>query len=125
MKKVALLAIASVMMVGCSSSLDVPVTLVKGQTTVKQVEEILGSPQAQATLSNNKLIYDYTSSHTTRDITTGVLLWWQFLDNHVLTLCDKEGKNCEVFKAKKDEDAKSLRVIFEDGVVSDAKLLDL
>lgn len=124
MKKVALLAIASLVMAGCSSSSDVEVTLTKGETTVQEVEDLLGSPQSQATLGN-KLIYDYTSSHTGRDVTTGLLLGWQFLDNHVLTLCDKGKKNCQVFKAKEDEDAKSLRINFENGVVTDAKILDL
>lgn len=124
MKKVALLAIASLVMAGCSSSSDVEVTLVKGETTPQEVEKLLGSPQSQATLGN-KLIYDYTSSHVGRDVTTGLLLGWQFLDNHVLTLCDKGKTNCQVFKAKEDEDAKSLRINFENGVVSDAKLLDL
>ena len=124
MKKVALLAIASLMIAGCSSSSDVEVTLTKGETTVQEVEDLLGSPQSQATLGN-KLIYDYTSSHTGRDVTTGLLLGWQFLDNHVLTLCDKGKKNCQVFKAKEDEDAKSLRINFENGVVTDAKILDL
>ena len=124
MKKVALLAIASLMIAGCSSSSDVEVTLVKGETTPQEVEKLLGSPQSQATLGN-KLIYDYTSSHVGRDVTTGLLLGWQFLDNHVLTLCDKGKTNCQVFKAKEDEDAKSLRINFENGVVSDAKLLDL
>ena len=124
MKKVALLAIASLMIAGCSSSSDVEVTLVKGETTPQEVEKLLGSPQSQATLGN-KLIYDYTSSHVGRDVTTGLLLGWQFLDNHVLTLCDKGKTNCQVFKAKDDEDAKSLRINFENGVVSDAKILDL
>ena len=124
MKKVALLAIASLMIVGCSSSSDVDVTLVKGETTPQEVEKLLGSPQSQATLGN-KLIYDYTSSHVGRDVTTGLLLGWQFLDNHVLTLCDKGKTNCQVFKAKEDEDAKSLRINFENGVVTDAKILDL
>ena len=124
MKKVALLAIASLVMAGCSSSSDVEVTLVKGETTPQEVEKLLGSPQSQATLGN-KLIYDYTSSHVGRDVTTGLLLGWQFLDNHVLTLCDKGKTNCQVFKAKEDEDAKSLRINFENGVVSDAKILDL
>ncbi len=124
MKKVALLAIASLVMAGCSSSSDVEVTLTKGETTVQEVEDLLGSPQSQATLGN-KLIYDYTSSHTGRDVTTGLLLGWQFLDNHVLTLCDKGKKNCQVFKAKEDEEAKSLRINFENGVVTDAKILDL
>ncbi|MBQ9219735.1 hypothetical protein [Succinivibrio sp.] len=124
MKKVALLAIASLMIAGCSSSSDVEVTLVKGETTPQEVEKLLGSPQSQATLGN-KLIYDYTSSHVGRDVTTGLLLGWQFLDNHVLTLCDKGKTNCQVFKAKEDEDAKSLRINFENGVVSDAKILDL
>ena len=124
MKKVALLAIASLMIAGCSSSSDVDVTLVKGETTPQEVEKLLGSPQSQATLGN-KLIYDYTSSHVGRDVTTGLLLGWQFLDNHVLTLCDKGKTNCQVFKAKEDEDAKSLRINFENGVVTDAKILDL
>lgn len=124
MKKVALLAIASLMIAGCSSSSDVEVTLVRGETTPQEVEKLLGSPQSQATLGN-KLIYDYTSSHVGRDVTTGLLLGWQFLDNHVLTLCDKGKTNCQVFKAKEDEDAKSLRINFENGVVSDAKILDL
>ena len=124
MKKVALLAVASLMIAGCSSSSDVEVTLVKGETTPQEVEKLLGSPQSQATLGN-KLIYDYTSSHVGRDVTTGLLLGWQFLDNHVLTLCDKGKTNCQVFKAKEDEDAKSLRINFENGVVSDAKILDL
>ncbi|WP_295364999.1 hypothetical protein [Succinivibrio sp.] len=124
MKKVALLAIASLVMAGCSSSSDVEVTLVKGETTPQEVEKLLGSPQSQATLGN-KLIYDYTSSHVGRDVTTGLLLGWQFLDNHVLTLCDKGKTNCQVFKAKEDEDAKSLRINFENGVVTDAKILDL
>lgn len=124
MKKVALLAIASLMIAGCSSSSDVEVTLVKGETTPQEVEKLLGSPQSQATLGN-KLIYDYTSSHVGRDVTTGLLLGWQFLDNHVLTLCDKGKTNCQVFKAKEDEDAKSLRINFENGVVTDAKILDL
>ena len=124
MKKVALLAIASLMIAGCSSSSDVEVTLVKGETTPQEVEKLLGSPQSQATLGN-KLIYDYTSSHVGRDVTTGLLLGWQFLDNHVLTLCDKGKTNCQVVKAKEDEDAKSLRINFENGVVSDAKILDL
>ncbi|SFS36122.1 hypothetical protein SAMN02910357_00320 [Succinivibrio dextrinosolvens] len=124
MKKVALLAIASLVMAGCSSSSDVEVTLTKGETTVQEVENLLGSPQSQATMGN-KLIYDYTSSHVGRDVTTGLLLGWQFLDNHVLTLCDKGKKNCQVFKAKEDEDAKSLRINFENGVVTDAKILDL
>lgn len=124
MKKVALLAIASLMIAGCSSSSDVEVTLVKGETTPQEVEKLLGSPQSQATLGN-KLIYDYTSSHVGRDVTTGLLLGWQFLDNHVLTLCDKGKTNCQVFKAKEEEDAKSLRINFENGVVSDAKILDL
>ncbi len=124
MKKVALLAIASLMIAGCSSSSDVEVTLVKGETTPQEVEKLLGSPQSQATLGN-KLIYDYTSSHVGRDVTTGLLLGWQFLDNHVLTLCDRGKTNCQVFKAKEDEDAKSLRINFENGVVSDAKILDL
>ena len=124
MKKVALLAIASLVMAGCSSSSDVEVTLVKGETTPQEVEKLLGSPQSQATLGN-KLIYDYTSSHVGRDVTTGLLLGWQFLDNHVLTLCDKGKTNCQFFKAKEDEDAKSLRINFENGVVTDAKILDL
>lgn len=124
MKKVALLAIASLVMAGCSSSSDVEVTLTKGETTVQEVEDLLGSPQSQATLGN-KLIYDYTSSHTGRDVTTGLLLGWQFLDNHVLTLCEPGKKNCQVFKAKEDEEAKSLRINFENGVVTDAKILDL
>lgn len=124
MKKVALLAIASLVMAGCSSSSDVEVALTKGETTVQEVEDLLGSPQSQATLGN-KLIYDYTSSHTGRDVTTGLLLGWQFLDNHVLTLCEPGKKNCQVFKAKEDEEAKSLRINFENGVVTDAKILDL
>lgn len=124
MKKVALLAIASLVMAGCSSSSDVEVTLTKGETTVQEVEDLLGSPQSQATLGN-KLIYDYTSSHVGRDVTTGLLLGWQFLDNHVLTLCEPGKKNCQVFKAKEDEEAKSLRINFENGVVTDAKILDL
>ena len=124
MKKVALLAVTSLMIAGCSSSIDREVTLIKGETTIQEVENILGSPDSKATLGN-KIIYDYNSSHVARDVTTELLLGWQFLDNHVLTLCDPGKTNCQVFKAKDDEDAKSLRITFEDGAVSDAKILDL
>ncbi len=124
MKKLVIASLASLMLAGCSSSVDKEVTLIKGETTVQQVEDILGSPQSQAKLGN-KLIYDYTSSHTGRDVTTGLLLGWQFLDNHVLTLCDPGKTNCQVFKAKEDEEAKSLRINFENGVVADAKILDI
>ena len=124
MKKVALLAVASLMLAGCSSSIDREVTLIKGETSIQEVENILGTPDSKATLGN-KIIYDYNSSHAARDVTTGLLLGWQFLDNHVLTLCDPGKINCQVFKAKDDEDAKSLRITFEDGAVSDAKILDL
>lgn len=124
MKKVALLAVASLMIAGCSSSIDREVTLIKGESTIQEVENILGSPDSKATLGN-KIIYDYNSSHVARDVTTELLLGWQFLDNHVLTLCDPGKTNCQVFKAKDDEDAKSLRITFEDGAVSDAKILDL
>ena len=117
-------SIASLLIAGCSSSSDVEVTLVKGETTVQEVENLLGRPQSEATLGN-KLIYDYTSAHTGRDVTTGLLLGWQFLDNHVLTLCEPGKVNCQLFKAKEGEDAKSLRITFENGIVADAKLLDL
>ena len=69
MKKLVIASIASLMLAGCYSSIDKEVTLIKGETTVQQVEGILGSPQSQAKLGN-KLIYDYTSSHTGRDVTT-------------------------------------------------------
>ena len=126
MKKLALtsIAIASLLIAGCSSNIDKEVTLIKGSSTMQDVENILGSPD-EVKQNGNKVTYDYTSSHVGRDIATGLLLGWQFLDNHVLTLCDKGKTNCEVFKAKEGEDAKSLRVFFENGVVSDATIIDL
>ena len=38
---------------------------------------------------------------------------------------DKELAKKIIFKAKEDEDAKSLRINFENGVVTDAKILDI
>lgn len=116
--------VSAFLVAGCSSSIDKEVTLIKGESTVQDVENILGAPQEQKR-NGNKLRYDYTSSHIGRDVTTGLLLGWQFLDNHILTLCEPGKKNCETFKAKEDEDAKSLRIYFENGVVTDAVILDL
>ena len=87
MKKLALasIAIASLLIAGCSSNIDKEVTLIKGSSTMQDVENILGSPD-EVKQNGNKVTYDYTSSHVGRDIATGLLLGWQFLDNHVLTL---------------------------------------
>ncbi len=121
MNKLVLATIASFFIAGCSSSIDKEITLIKGETTIKEVENNLGSP-AKKIERGDAVFYDYTSSHTGRDITTGLLLGWQFLDNHILTLCDEGKTNCKVFKAKEGEDAKSLRIHFEKGVVYDASL---
>ncbi len=121
MNKLVLTAIASVLIVGCSSNIDKKITLIKGETTGQEVEKELGSP-ANTVHKGNVTTYEYTSSHTGRDITTGLLLGWQFLDNHILTLCDEGRVNCKVFSAKEGEKAKSLNIDFVNGVVSDAYL---
>ncbi len=123
MNKLVLTVLASFLIVGCSSNIDRKITLVKGETTAQEVENELGSPTA--TLRKGKVTtYEYTSSHLGRDITTGLILGWQFLDNHILTLCDKGKANCKVFSAKDGEDAKSLNVEFVNNVVKDAYLVD-
>ncbi len=72
----------------------------------------------------NVKTYEYSTSHVGRDLTTGLTLGWQFLDNHILTLCDKGEVNCEVYSAKDGERAKSLNVDFVNDVVTDAYLTE-
>lgn len=124
MKKLVLAAIVSLLITGCSASMDKEVTLVKGETTIQDVVNLLGSPH-ESVKDGTKLRYDYNSSDTTRNVTTGILLGMFFYDNHILQLCEAGKKNCKTFKAKEDEDAKSLRIFFENGTVSDAVLIDL
>ena len=124
MNKLALAAIVSLLITGCSASIDKDITLIKGETSIMEVVNTLGSP-SESVNEGGKLRYDYNSSNTGRTVTTGILLGMFFYDNHVLKLCDAGKTNCKVFKAKDDEDAKSLRIYFEKGVVSDAVLIDL
>lgn len=127
MKKLLLLSALSAFLVfsaGCSSSIDKEVTLIRGETTTQEVEALLGYPHDKVQ-EGNRLRYDYGSSSMIRDVTTELLLGWRFLDNHVLTLCDPGNTNCELFKGGEDEEAKSLRIYFENNVVTDAELLDL
>lgn len=127
MKKIFILLTALIfpmLLTACSSSIDKEVTLVRGETSVWEVENLLGSPSKKA-MEGNRLRYDYNSASLVRDLTTELLIGWRFLDNHVLNICDAGRTNCKLYKGGEDEDAKALRVYFENGVVSDAKLLDL
>jgi hypothetical protein len=112
---------ASLLTIGCTSKIDKEVTLVKGVTTMQEVEEMLGAPE-KISHEDKRVLFYYSDSHLYRDITTGLLIGWQFLDNHVLTLCDARMKNCRVFKGKEDESAKSLSIYFKNGVVSNAEI---
>ena len=96
----------------------------EGETTIAQVEDLLGSPTEKAH-ENGRLRYDYNSQSLTRDIVTELLIGWQFLDNHVLTLCERGRTSCTTYKGKADEDAKSLRIYFKKGIVDDAYILNL
>ena len=138
MKKIILASLISLLITGCqsspeksmvnnyltfSSSFDKEITLVKGKTTVQEVQNELGTPENMKR-NGRKVMYEYTSSHLFRDVATGLLIGWQFLDNHVLTLCEPDMKDCKLFKAEGNDDkAKSLRIYFNKGVVSDAQLV--
>ncbi len=111
--------ICSILTAGCTAKIDKEITLIKGETTMQEVENMLGSPEKK-TQKGNSLLYYYSDSHYYRDLTTGLLTGWKFLDNHVLTLCERGKKKCILYKAKENEKAKSLSVYFKNGLVSNA-----
>ncbi len=124
MKKVFWTFAAAFMIAGCSAAIDKEVTLTKYESTMEEVREKLGSPDKVAAAGKNKYVYEYNTSNTVRDVTTELVTGWKLLDNHVLTLCNKGKKKCQVFKAKKNESAKGLKVFFVNGVMVDAVLKD-